>query len=110
MANIQTIELNDSLFENVRNGSKTATLRKGKRDYQTGNTLLYGKKYCDMIEVNDIKYKYFSTITDEDAQQEGYDKAFELKNIMKKFYPDITEDTLCTQVWFDYKYSFNKIE
>ena len=107
MANIQTIELRDDLFENVRNCTKIATLRKGVREYALGNTLLYGKKYCDMVTVKDVIFKKFNEITDNDAKQEGYNKANELKNVMKEFYPDITEDTICTQVWFEYNYSFN---
>lgn len=108
MASIQTIELRDSMFEKVRNGKKIATLRKGKRDYIPGDTLLYGKKYCDMIEVTDLTYKKLDEISDEDARVEGYSKASDLIKIMKDLYPGITNDTICTQVWFVYLYTFNQ--
>lgn len=107
MANIQTIELRDEMFDNVRKEIKIATLRKGKRDYTTGKTILFGQKYCDLIDVTNVRYIKFSEITDADAQQEGYENKQGLIDVMKEIYTDITDETICTQVWFKYQYTFN---
>lgn len=110
MANIQTIKLRDEMFDNVRSGVKIATLRKGKRDYTTGKTILYGNNNCDYINVYEVIYKLLSEITDEDAQQEGYDCKEDLIKIMKHIYEDIAMDAVVTQVFFEYLSTPNKLK
>lgn len=104
MANIQTIELREDMFENVRKRIKIATLRNGKRDYVLGDTILYGNEHKNavFIKVTEINYKAFREITDADAQQEGYTKRDELIAVMKDIYKDITDDSIVTQVFFEY--------
>jgi hypothetical protein len=104
MANIQTIELREKMFDNVRKGIKIATLRNGKRDYILGDTILYGNEHKNavFIEVTDINYMKLRDITDADAQQEGYAARDGLITVMKDIYKDITDESIVTQVYFRY--------
>jgi len=103
-ASIQTIELRENMFDDVRNNIKIATLRNGKRDYELGSTILYGNEHGNtvFIDVNKISYMRLKDIIDADAQQEGYEKRDDLINIMKDIYKDITDESIVTQVFFKY--------
>lgn len=104
MANIQTIELRESMFDNVRNGIKIATLRNGKRDYHIGDAILYGNEHKNavFIKITNVKFKLLKDITDDDAKQEGYTNRDGLISVMKDIYKDITDDSIVTQAFFRY--------
>ena len=94
------IKLRDEMFPEVLSGKKTATLRKGIRNYHLGIAALYGKDNFAFIAITKITYTKLQHITDQDAQTEGYNSRKELVDVMKNIYPDITESSEVTQVHF----------
>jgi hypothetical protein len=101
---MQLIELRESMFDNVVNNIKIATLRKGKRDYDLGEVVILGTErnrvlLCNIDRINIIK---LSDIGDEDAQQEGYQKAQELIDVMNDIYGKLEPDQVVTQVWWTF--------
>jgi hypothetical protein len=98
------IELREMMFDDVRNGIKVATLRKGKRDYPLGNTVLIGDKgrNCVLIDVKSLEEKTIADVTDNDAKVEGYANRQELIDVMSDIYGDVKESTVVTQVHFDF--------
>jgi hypothetical protein len=104
MASIQTIELKEEMFDNVRAGIKTATLRTGKRDYELGTAILFGdkRKNAVFINVTKISYMKMGSVSDDDALQEGYQCREDLISVMKAIYDITGNDPFVTQVKFEY--------
>lgn len=101
---MQIIELRESMFDNVINNIKIATLRKGKRDYDLGEVVVLGTErnrvlLCNIEKIHIIK---LSDICDEDAKQEGYQKAQELIDVMNDIYGKLEPNQVVTQVWWTF--------
>lgn len=92
---MERIALADKFFEKIQNGTKTATVRYGFRDYKIGECEFYSDTQSTMVTINMISYCSFSGLTDIDAQREGYETREELQNAIRRFYPTIQDtDTI----------------
>lgn len=101
---MQTLQLVIDLFPNLIDGNKLCTIRKGYRNIELGPLVFEAtenprlKYHVDVLEVEHMK---LGDVTDTLAMADGYTDAKSLKEGMKRFYPDLTDDTDITIIYFD---------
>ena len=104
---MQEIRFAKDLFELVKKGVKTSTVRNGIRDYTLGPV----QCITDPPDKNDrvriiskfitkIELKTLKELTLEDAVNEYYDSVEHLVGRLKQIYPDIVGDSEITLVTF----------
>jgi hypothetical protein len=103
------IKLDASMMDSVRSKLKTATLRKGLRNYITGaGALVNSSNHNDIIfiTITKIKTLKLSEITSDIVQEEGFSSIEELRADMLRFYPDLTAESELTYVQFELDHAF----
>jgi len=95
--------LQDNFLKMVEDGIKTVTVRKGIRYIKDTPILMFegldNKKEITVL-VKNIEYLKFSELNVYIAEQEGMSLLF-LKKVLKDIYPDITDETYCTIIYFE---------
>lgn len=87
----------------IREHKKTATLRKGIRDYTLGSAVIISAAdSSDSIPIWIVKLELVSLnkLTDVHAKNENYNTVEELKNALLLTYPDLTGEDILTLVGF----------
>ena len=102
---IQTLLLNETGFQQIRDGVKHETSRFGIRNISKGPLLIINRENptdVELVNVLSIETKPFSQINDLNAVNEGFEDADKMKCALKKIYDmeNITEDALFTFVLF----------
>ena len=99
----KSISLKDIYYDLVLAKKKTSTIRYGYvlfNDIET--TLTFGSKPTLNVVIKKLDYsKTYGTIDNKDAEKDGYKSLEELKNDIKKYYPEIKEDSPLTIIHFD---------
>jgi len=105
---MQAFELKERMFDNVVNGIKLATLRKGDRNYDTGETVIVGteRNRALLVTVSAINKFPLSELTLDDARQEGYKCRQDLIDVMTEIYGELDDDQIVTQVWWNFTKEF----
>ena len=105
---MQTLLLADDLFPDLINGKKNITIRNGRREISTGDlrfTTVSGNEVCGqgecIVDVWKVQYKPLGAVTKQEARQDGAKDIEELVEDMKRFYPDITKETIVTVIHFN---------
>jgi hypothetical protein len=97
------INLDPRFISAVREGRKTATIRLGRRDYNTGWALLKIKTNNIPIQIQDVRHCRLVDLTDTDARRDGFSSLNELFAALREFYPYIQLDDEVTIVFFAVK-------
>ena len=89
-----SIKFKKEFYKSIKNGSKTQTLRKASKriDVKPGDCAVCIFEDCPAtisIKITDVGYKMWKSLTDDDAELEGFDSLHELKMCLLKIYPDI---------------------
>jgi len=102
---MQTLKLAPDLFHGIDIGEKTCTIRKGKRDINLGPLLLEATEGSDTREVfvYEVRIKTLHNLTQDEAYCDGRVTTSQLKEAMKRFYPDITPEDIITVIFFEYE-------
>jgi hypothetical protein len=103
---MQELKLANDLFLCLFEGTKRATVRKGRREIAKGALALEaaeGGGWGAIVNVTDVRHKKLSELTDEEAQADNADNAAALADALKRFYPDIAPDSEITVILFDFK-------
>ena len=93
--------LRKEMFGLAQTKKKKSTSRFGARDIKLGElTLKMTEDETVTLTVNIIKVTYttFKYIDDEEAIKEGYSCSNQLKNILRKLYPEIENDSVVTLI------------
>lgn len=102
---MQTMKLADDLFEKIEDHSKGVTIRSGWRNVDAGPLTfeaVNGTVKDVTVNVNGLSWLRFREITDELAWRDGCENAQELKDLMRRFYPDMHDDSPITVIHFTY--------
>ncbi len=97
------LKLADDSFDGLYDGTKFVTIRKGKIDVPLGENVMEsvsGDKF-EKIDVYQVTRMVIGLVPDTVAQDDGFEDAEEMLEGMKKFYPDINEDTEVTIIYFN---------
>lgn len=99
----QELKLADDLFPSLLAGSKTCTIRAGKRDYTAGPLVFsaVNSNQSTVVKVTAVVHKKLGELTDDEAQKDGAATAAEMAQALKRFYPDITAESDITIVTYD---------
>jgi ASC-1-like (ASCH) protein len=96
----QHLMLDDGLMEDVRNGLKKVTIRNGRRDIHEGRLFLRGTRSGDVVdvEVDRVLVVKFRDVPIRHIRLDGANSHEEMLAVMKRFYPDMDYDSLCTVI------------
>lgn len=103
---MQTLKLADDLMPLVAEGSKTVTVRKGARDIKEGDLLLEatdGTTPSLVVQVKKVVVRPLWNIPLWAVHGEGLLGWDDLMEGLKRFYPDVTEDSEVTSIEFEYQ-------
>ncbi len=99
---MQSLYLTEDLFDEVLNGNKTATTRRGARGTDLG-PLKFISNSKGREQIVDIKYVLYTTLGNiplQIAEAEGYNDVIDLAKILQQIYPTISgADTVTCIVW-----------
>lgn len=99
----KSISLKDIYFEFVLAKKKISTIRYGYVMFNdVVTTLTFNSKPSIKIVIKKIDYsKTFCDIDNADAENDGYDSLDKLKMDIRKYYPEIEEDSPLTIIYFE---------
>ena len=89
------------LLAAVKEGTKRATVRRGRRSFDPGLLLLLSGNDTVAVRVTSIVQKRFSALTDEDAHADGVANVQALRNALHSIYPGLGERNTITIVYFE---------
>jgi ASC-1-like (ASCH) protein len=95
------IPLADEFLTMVKLGKKTTTIRKGIRKYEIGRALLTSKCAVVPITISKLVFTTFSTLSDNDARNDGFNGLHDLQIALHRFYPIITGTDEITIIHFE---------
>ena len=86
--------------DNVLNGVQRLTIREGDRDYQKGNVLIgcHILNWATMKNITSVRHTKLSWVKEEEYEADGYESKEEMLENLKKFYPNLTEESEVTVV------------
>lgn len=102
---MQELKLADDLFINLFDGSKTSTVRLGKREITLGALALESVSggWGVIVNVTEVKHKKLSELSDDEAATDGGATAEQLKEALKRFYPESHGNSDITIITFTFK-------
>ena len=92
----EEVKFNKKYYPLIRDGKKTQTLRLARKrlDVHEGDlvkAVFPGQDETLLIKINQIGYKQFKSINQEDATREGFESLTDLKNELLRIYPLINK-------------------
>ena len=102
----QTLKLAEDLFDQLLLGEKHSTIRVGKRDIVPGPILFESAEVGRMTNsvVEDVYTKKVGDLHIMEARDEGYETVDQLVQVLRRFYPDLTDETDITVVLLELPY------
>lgn len=93
----------DKFLPLIREGHKTSTIRNGIRHYFPGFYTAYNdtRTKCELLKVSGTELTKYGQLTDDNATKEGYEFVEELKVELLRYYPDLTNDSTMTIIYFE---------
>jgi len=95
------LRLVPELLETVKDGTKRATVRRGRRMFDPGLLLLSSGDDTMAVRVTASIQKRFAELTDEDAHADGVANVEALRNALHSIYPGLGERDTVTVVHFE---------
>lgn len=99
---MKKLNLSHLLFLKAKKGLKTASTRKGIKEFTLGFTQCVDIKTKETIDIRitKLELRKYKQIDDKLANIEDYSRAEDLKFALKSYYPNIKEDDDITIVFF----------
>jgi ABC-type ATPase with predicted acetyltransferase domain len=99
--NFPSLRLFPDALAAVKEGSKRATVRRGRKPFSPGLLLL--SSGCDTVpvRVTSVVHKRFSDLSDEDAHADGVSNVQELRKVLSSIYPGLGDGNTVTVVHFE---------
>jgi len=97
--------------DKILSGEKATTIRLGKVEIRSKEFYIHaGGRIVARAVVEDVTYKRVKELTDEDAKADGFSSVSELKEELKRFYPNIKEHDWVTIIRFRIVEKMDKAE
>lgn len=97
------IRLAREYFDKVQNGLKTTTVRAGRREVTAGNAKFVSSDAEIDIVITSFEYKRLGELSDDDAIRDGFLNTLQLRDALKKYYPELDEKDDVTVIHFKLK-------
>lgn len=95
-------------FDLLVSNQKSSTVRLGIRLYEPGPVIVTdGGKRQITHNVSRICITRLNQLTEKDAMRDGFNSLDELQSVLRKLYPNITQKSVVTVIYFD---SENNVE
>jgi len=97
------LNFSEDFTEKIMNREKIATLRLGLKDYRVGETVILraGERVIGRAVIREVNVKKLSDLTRRDIIMDGYSEREELIRDLRRFYGEIDEDAVFTQIVFE---------
>ncbi len=89
------------LLATVKEGTKRATVRRGRKSVELGLLLLSSGDDTFAVRVTSTVQKSFSTLTNDDAYADGVATVEELRNALLSIYPGLGDRSIVTVIHFE---------
>lgn len=99
-----SLSLRPDLLDAVVSGTKTSTIRAGRKNVQEGLIVLESQHASVLAYVTRVTCKRLKSLNDEDARRDGYSGVEELIRELRSIYPTLSSNSLVTQVEFRHVY------
>lgn len=101
---MQKLELAEDVFDKLKQG-KGVTIRKGHRDITIGDLIFESveKKRHETVDVYMVYKAKLKYVLPEDIQKDGFKDQNDMIEKIKRFYPDISEESDLTIIRFNRK-------
>jgi hypothetical protein len=98
---MQQLALVNDLFAAFEDGGKRCTIRKGRRDIALGPLEFVSPDGTlkQIVNVTRVIYTRADGLEDHELWDDGFDSLPDMLEGMKRYYPDITEDTEITLIY-----------
>lgn len=98
---ILSLRLRPDFLQAVNLGHKVSTIRAGRKRIERGLLVLESAHKSILVRVSEVKYKRLSSLTDEDANKDGYANAEQLKRELRSIYPTLRPNSIVTLITFE---------
>ncbi len=90
-------------MEKIIRGEKKATLRLGIKDYNPGDVVMLraGDVNIGLAKIKEVNIKKFKELSDDDIRIDGFHDKKSLLMTLQKFYGEIKEEEVFTQIIFE---------
>ncbi len=97
------LNFSEDFTERILRGEKTATLRLGLKDYRPGEIVVLraGTREIGRAVIREVNVKKLGELTQRDVEMDGYVRRDELISALKRFYGEISEEDVFTQIIFE---------
>jgi len=93
--------LKRQFVEKILSGEKATTIRLGRVEIHSKEFYIHaGGRIIARAVIEGVSYKRLKELTDEDAKADGFNSVSELKETLRKFYPNIKEHDWVTIIRF----------
>ena len=88
---LQALLMAPEWHNSCEDGSKLSTVREGKRDYQLGWSVLccHLTSWCISVDIVKVEHCEMNEVTEEIANNEGFESKLALFKKLKEYYPNI---------------------
>lgn len=100
---MKIIRLHPDYWPAVLSGRKRSTVRRGRRSYVLGDSLLSTGQQETLVRITAIRYCLVRELTEEDAVRDGFNTLDELLEALHHFYPALHSEETVTIVFFRVK-------
>lgn len=102
---ITSLKLADDLFEGLLSGDKQVTIRLGERNIEENATLTFesvnGTQPDVKVTVDTVIVLPINEVPEYFYQADGFTSIEHMVESMKRFYPNITEDSIVTIIGYE---------
>jgi ABC-type lipoprotein export system ATPase subunit len=98
---ILSLRLRPDFLQAVNLGHKVSTIRAGRKRIERGLLVLESAHKSILVRVSEVKYKRLSSLTDEEANKDGYANAQQLKKELCSIYPRLRPNSIVTLITFE---------
>ncbi len=96
------LNFSEDFMAKIIRGEKRATLRLGVKDYRKGEIVIIrvGDREIGKAKIVKVRRVHLSELSDEDIRMDGYLKKEDLLRDLEKFYGEVDENAVFTQIIF----------
>lgn len=98
---ILSLRLRPDFLQAVNLRHKVSTIRAGRKRIERGLLVLESAHKSILVRVSEVKYKRLSSLTDEEANKDGYANAQQLKKELCSIYPRLRPNSIVTLITFE---------
>ena len=100
---LQSIEMDSKWIQLIESNDKKVTFREGLRDFREGRVILFNleKSWCISRNITKVDFIKLKDVPEDVIKKDGYVDFNDALLGMRKYYPNITPDSMVTLTYWD---------